>query len=65
MADCKLMENRVNEIVHGYQKLETNRTITMEDGTLIRRWINKTIVFESDVNIDQQKLEAFIIANVQ
>ena len=65
MADCKLMENRVNEIVHGYQKLETNRTITMEDGTLIRRWINKTIVFESDVNIDQQKLEALIIANVQ
>ena len=53
------------EIVHGEQKLETNRVIEAEDGRVIGRWVKKTIVFESDVNIDQQKLEAFIIANVQ
>ena len=64
-AGCKRIENRVNEIVHGEQKLETNRVIEAEDGSVIGRWVKKTIVFESDVNIDQQKLEAFIIANVQ
>ena len=59
------IEKMVNEIVHGEQKLETNRVIEAEDGRVIGRWVKKTIVFESDVNIDQQKLEALIIANVQ
>jgi len=64
-AGCNRIERMVNEIIHGKQKLETNRVIKTEDGTVIGRWIKSSIVFESGININQQKLETFIIANVE
>ena len=64
-AGCKRIERMVNEIVHGEQQLETNRVIETEDGTVIGRWVKNSIVFESGVNINQDKLEKFIIENVQ
>ena len=58
------IEQMVNSIVHGEQKIETNRTIETEDGTVIGHWVKNGIIFDGGFNINQKKIEELLIGSV-
>ncbi len=59
-AGSQKIEKLVVEALHGGEQLESQRTICTEDGTIIARWKNKTLVFDRMYKVDQTKIELAI-----
>lgn len=63
-AGCNRIEAMINEIIHGKKKIEINRKIQGKDGTVIGRWVKNGIVFDSGFNVNQTKIENFLISSL-
>lgn len=59
-AGSKRIENMVNQIIYGEQKIEANRQIRSKDGAVIGHWVKNGIVFDSGFRINQNKIEEIL-----
>ncbi|MCF6765782.1 ParB/RepB/Spo0J family partition protein [Thiotrichales bacterium 19S3-7] len=56
-AGSRKIENLVNTIVNGEQKIDDQRQIVSKEGNVIGKWVKNTIVFDKSFTVNQKDIE--------